>query len=344
MTRTILIGDIHGCYLELLDLFERVGLTDDDQVLSVGDLVDRGPGSPQVLRWFMEHDNAHAICGNHERKHVRGVFSYSQDIARLQLGSDYAEAVAWMATLPYYVETEQVRVVHGGLIPGTPLADTPEDVLAATTSGTRKLEQLLGGARWWERYTDEVPVVFGHHVVGEEPLVVDDRVFGIDTGACHGMRLTALVLPSFELVSVPARADHWAEVRTQWQLPVLRDIAWPEQSFASIRRKLERNRRATDPDVRRFLAEIEAWSQELRDAVPTLHAAIDAQLLALKEAHGDDFRRAAAGLPHGRTLLARASGRSTESLAAASPTAVLALARALDVDLSDRVRAYPPAC
>src|SRR5205085_11577113 len=54
MSRHIIIGDIHGCFTELLELLERVHLTDDDIVVSVGDLVDRGPDSPRVLAYFRE--------------------------------------------------------------------------------------------------------------------------------------------------------------------------------------------------------------------------------------------------------------------------------------------------
>src|SRR5262250_33966 len=108
--RTLIIGDIHGCYDELRDLFDAVALVADDRVVSVGDLVDRGPQPGEVVRWFRERAGAVVIMGNHERKHVRQVFSYSQEITRLQLGDGYADAVAWMRGLPYFFETPEVRV------------------------------------------------------------------------------------------------------------------------------------------------------------------------------------------------------------------------------------------
>src|SRR4051794_14053788 len=54
MSRHIIIGDIHGCYKELLELLAHVGATDEDILVSVGDLVDRGPDSPAVLNFFRE--------------------------------------------------------------------------------------------------------------------------------------------------------------------------------------------------------------------------------------------------------------------------------------------------
>jgi serine/threonine protein phosphatase 1 len=51
--RTVVIGDIHGCYRELLDLLEACAVDDGDRVVSVGDLVDRGPSSLEVCDWFL---------------------------------------------------------------------------------------------------------------------------------------------------------------------------------------------------------------------------------------------------------------------------------------------------
>ena len=197
MARTVIVGDIHGCYEELVELLEVAGVRDEDLLISVGDVVDRGPRPLEVIELFRARARSLVLMGNHERKHVREVFSYAQQITRLQLGARYAECVAWMRTLPYYHETPEVRVVHAAMVPGVPLADQDEDVLAGTTSGEHKLAAQLGGGYWHERYHDATPIVFGHHVVGRDPLVTPNRVYGIDTGACHGGRLTALSVPDF---------------------------------------------------------------------------------------------------------------------------------------------------
>ncbi|MBZ0286288.1 MAG: metallophosphoesterase, partial [Anaerolineae bacterium] len=69
--RTLVIGDIHGCYAELQTLLEQAALTSDDQIIAIGDLVDRGMDSKAVLEFFRTTPNARSIQGNHERKHVR---------------------------------------------------------------------------------------------------------------------------------------------------------------------------------------------------------------------------------------------------------------------------------
>src|ERR1700755_2901512 len=110
--RQIVVGDIHGCHRELVELCDRLALTAEDQLISVGDLVDRGPEPAAVVQLFRARPNSVAITGNHERKHVRGVFSYAQEITKLQLGAAYAESVRWMAELPYYLELADAIVVH----------------------------------------------------------------------------------------------------------------------------------------------------------------------------------------------------------------------------------------
>ncbi len=69
--KTLLIGDIHGCYTELLDLVEQAGLSGDDRIIALGDIVDRGPDTPQVLEFFRSRPKSLLLMGNHERKHIR---------------------------------------------------------------------------------------------------------------------------------------------------------------------------------------------------------------------------------------------------------------------------------
>ncbi|HEY2364743.1 MAG TPA: metallophosphoesterase, partial [Polyangiaceae bacterium] len=72
MNRTIVIGDLHGCFDEaraLLDLLHREwAVADDDRVIFAGDLVDRGPKPRECVELAMNHE---AILGNHEEKHLQ---------------------------------------------------------------------------------------------------------------------------------------------------------------------------------------------------------------------------------------------------------------------------------
>lgn len=71
--KTLAIGDIHGCYAELQDLLEEAELTHGDRIIALGDIVDRGPETPEVLDFFHTHLGASSLMGNHERKHIRSL-------------------------------------------------------------------------------------------------------------------------------------------------------------------------------------------------------------------------------------------------------------------------------
>jgi serine/threonine protein phosphatase 1 len=267
--RTVIVGDIHGCYEELIELLDVARVRDEDLLVSVGDLVDRGPRPLEVVELFQSRPRSRVLMGNHERKHVREVFSYAQRITRLQLGARYAECVAWMKTLPYYYETPEIRVVHAAMVPGIPLAEQDEDVLAGTTSGEHKLGAQLASGYWHEHYRDAVPIVFGHHVVGRDALVTENHVYGIDTGACHGGRLTALSVPDFTLYAVNARADYWAIAKREWQLPVLQARPWLTMSWVDFDAEIARFRGSTQGVSHDYLAALDAWPKRCAGAPTT---------------------------------------------------------------------------
>lgn len=324
MGRTVVVGDIHGCYDELAELLDLVALRPDDLLVSVGDLVDRGPRPAEVVRLFRERPNSVAVMGNHERKHVRGILSYAQQITRLQLGDGYAEAVEWMRSLPYFFEHDHVRVVHAALLPGVALAEQPEELLCGSTAGERELAVRFPDGHWHDRYTDAKPVAFGHHVTGREPLVRDGRVFGLDTGACHGWNLTALCLPARTLHTVAARADHWSIAKRRWQLPVLRDRPWRDLDWAELDATVARFTAAGDPHTRAWLAAVAAWAAALRSSVPALTAAahrtaasLGPQQLRRHPAAPVLFQARAGRLDEAALARRCATPRRTEELAAA---------------------------
>ncbi|MFE6858085.1 metallophosphoesterase family protein [Nocardia sp. NPDC057668] len=283
--RTVIIGDIHGCFDELGELVAKVELGVDDLLVGVGDLVDRGPQPLEVVDFFRGRPNSVALMGNHERKHVRGIFSYAQEITRLQAGAGYDEMVAWMTGLPYFFENEHVRVVHAAMVPGIPLGEQREEILCGSTRGERELRDHFPGSYWHEHYTDSKPVVFGHHVTGDAPLVRDGRVVSLDTGACHGGYLTALSLPDFTFHAVRAHTDHWSHVKGHWQLPVLRTKPWTDYSWQELDEAITRYSRTPDPAARVWLTSIEHWAADLRSCMPALVESAYATAAELDPAH-----------------------------------------------------------
>ena len=218
---TLAIGDIHGCYDELQALLDKAGLTEGDVVVSVGDCVDRGLDTPAVLDFFQKTPNAFLIMGNHERKHVRAgrhevKLAQSQKISKIQFGETYPDAL----------------VAHGYFEPGLPLSQQRSTVLCGTMGGDKHL-RIAYDRPWYELYDGEKPLLVGHHnyLDTNQPFVYRDRVFGLDTDCVTGRALTGLLLPSFRFVSVPSRANHWAQVRQRYSVETRTS---PKQTVAVV--------------------------------------------------------------------------------------------------------------
>ncbi len=216
--QTLVIGDIHGCYDELQSLLDKAGLAENDSIISVGDCVDRGPDTPAVLNFFQEKPNAFLIMGNHERKHVRAdkhevKLARSQKISQIQFGDTYPDALTFMSTLPLYLDLPDALVVHGYFEPGLPLSQQLATVLCGTMGGDKHLRTHFD-CPWYELYDSDKPLLVGHHNYSntDQPFIYQDRVFGLDTDCVTGKALTGLLLPSFKVVSVPSRANHWAQI------------------------------------------------------------------------------------------------------------------------------------
>jgi serine/threonine protein phosphatase 1 len=219
----LIIGDIHGCYDELQALLDKAGLTEGDAIIAIGDLVDRGLDSAGTLRFFQATPNARAIMGNHERKHSRSFRGQippaaSQVITRHQIGAvDYPAAVAFMDTLPLFLNLPEVLLVHGFYEPGLPVEGQRDVVIVGTLTGEGYLKDK-GLWPWYEHYDGAKPLIVGHrdYTGAMQPLIYRERVYGIDTRCCYGGSLTGLLLPSFKLISVPSRGDHWLAVQRQY--------------------------------------------------------------------------------------------------------------------------------
>ena len=215
MGRTIIVGDLHGCMDELSDLLEEVEFdTARDRLISVGDIVAKGPRGAELVR-FMRKRGHLAVRGNHDEKLIawrRGSSNkplapaHAADAARLG-EADWR----WLEALPLFLELNEhdVIVVHAGLVPGVGLEDQDPHVMLNMRSfrpdGTPS-KRVDAGQPWAERWPGPRTVVFGHDAV--RGLQRWPYAIGLDTGCVYGGRLTALVLPERELVSVPARAAH----------------------------------------------------------------------------------------------------------------------------------------
>jgi len=210
--RTVVVGDIHGCYDELQDLLGRVGFAADDRLICVGDLVVKGEKSREVLDLFASDARLSSVLGNHDRAVLRGLrgeagLKASQEKCVRELEGGRERYAAFLGSLPRFLDLGSHVVVHAGVRPGVPLASQDEDDLVELrTLGPDRASRE--GVAWYEVYDGPQTVLFGHWPAA--PVRRGPRALGLDTGCVYGYRLTAYLLEEDRLVSVPARRAYSA--------------------------------------------------------------------------------------------------------------------------------------
>ena len=231
------IGDVHGCIDELRELMERLGyvvrpaVTDGAgytvepppgrTAVFVGDLVDRGPDTPAVLRLVMpmvEAGSALVVQGNHDAKLVKALRGRNVQVkggledSLDQLGRESPEFRARVADFldglasHYVLDDGGLVVAHAGLPERLQGRESPRvHAFALYGQTTGELDEFGLPVRldWAASYRGRAAVVYGHTPVRESEWV--NHAINIDTGCVFGGRLSALRWPERELVSVPAR-------------------------------------------------------------------------------------------------------------------------------------------
>ncbi|HEX5708206.1 MAG TPA: metallophosphoesterase [Pyrinomonadaceae bacterium] len=206
--RTIVVGDVHGCYDELTALLDRVSLGRRDRVVCVGDLIVKGERNRDVLELFMTDARFSSVLGNHDRallRHWRGepvTLKPTQEKCRLELEPDAARYTAYLDSLPLFIDLGSHVVVHAGLRPGVPLRrQSEEDLTELRTLGGEPSSR--DGVPWYEVYRGRKHALFGHWPAAEPRR--GPRATGLDTGCVYGYELTAHVVETGEFFQVRAR-------------------------------------------------------------------------------------------------------------------------------------------
>jgi predicted phosphodiesterase len=207
-SRTIVVGDIHGCYDELVDLLDEVKFGGNDRLISVGDLITKGPKNREVLDRFMSEPNFLAVIGNHDlalRRRWNGEkfkLKASQKPTHKELKKDKEHYVSYFNSLPFSIDLGTHLVVHAGLRPGVELhSQSTEDMTELRSLGADR--EARDGTPWYENYDGEKVVLFGHWPSAEPRR--GKKAIGLDTGCVYGHQLTAYIVETGELKSVAAR-------------------------------------------------------------------------------------------------------------------------------------------
>lgn len=212
---TYAIGDIQGCFYAFQALLGKLNFDiKQDKLWLVGDLINRGEGSLEVLRWCYAHqENIRIVLGNHDlhavavahdvRPHHR-----SDTLQPLFNAIDGKSLLDWLRTQPLMISEGDYVMVHAGLLPQWTIADA--------LTYAKEVECALQG----DDYMD-----FLNHMYGNQPNVWDDHLVGFDrlrliTNALTRMRVcTAQGELDFdfkgELIDIPENYYPWFEVTSR---------------------------------------------------------------------------------------------------------------------------------
>ncbi|GAB4479390.1 MAG: hypothetical protein Kow00124_24960 [Anaerolineae bacterium] len=250
-----IIGDVHGCLDELVELLGLLGCRIEGDpaapdagevipppgrtVVFLGDYVDRGPAPVGVLRLVMGmHAAGTAICvqGNHdvklaralEGRQVRQIHGLRETLAALQEEPQaFREAVrAFIRGLnPHYaLDDERLVVAHAGMLPQYQMRESRAVrafALYGDTTGRYDEHGLPIRRNWALTYSGASRVAYGHTPVTHAVWI--NNTINLDTGCSFGNLLSALRWPEDEIVTVRARRTYFAPLRgpfpPDWQIP-----------------------------------------------------------------------------------------------------------------------------
>jgi predicted MPP superfamily phosphohydrolase len=206
---TILIGDIHSCSREFDALLALLAPSPNDQLILLGDLLNKGPDPEGVLEIF---ESLGCIClrGNHDLNHLeasQGKAKLTQESERtrkLMSKAAYKRYLSAVDQMPNLLELPDLIATHGAVMAGLPLDQQPSKVLTGQTTL----------APSWKDHLDlNLPLVVGHKrysAIQSEPCIIEKKFYGIDTGCVYGGSLTALIMPEGHIVQTKAVRDYSA--------------------------------------------------------------------------------------------------------------------------------------
>ena len=256
-----IIGDVHGCFDELVALLRKLGYEvslfehedradgtiirhpEGRKLVFLGDMVDRGPKIAETLKLVMSavtKEKALCVPGNHETKLIKFIkgdkvqvkHGLEESVRQLTpLGKDFMYDVKeflYSLVSHYVLDDGKLVVAHAGMkeeMQGRGSGKVRQFALFGETTGEIDEFGLPVRYNWASKYRGDATVVYGHTPVPEPEWL--NRTINIDTGCVFGGSLTALRWPEKELVSVPA-----AEVYAESAKPFLVDETDEEHQSA----------------------------------------------------------------------------------------------------------------
>jgi len=195
--RRIFIGDIHGHYVGLRHLLDRVAPSSDDSVYFVGDLIDRGPQSAKVVN-YVRQQGFPCVLGNHEQL-LLDAFAKTREASQTLQAWLYSggqstlasydhdvdlltEHLEWFRTLPLYRDLGDIWLVHAGVSPSLPIAEQTSEECCWIRDAFHSAPNP---------YFQDKLIITGHTITFTFPDIEPGQIvegpgwLDIDTGAYH---------------------------------------------------------------------------------------------------------------------------------------------------------------
>ncbi len=223
--RTIVIGDVHGCFDEVQDLLKKVKYDQiNDRLIFAGDIIDRGPKSKQIIEFVASQPNTHMVMGNHENKFIRylrgnpiSITDGLQDTidqlsTELESEANREGLLFFFENLPYAIKLdENLYVVHAGIDPRYSVEAQKQNVLIYIRNhAPGRVFSDPSAPPWYEVERAEASkdqvILFGHNTQADTSNATN--AVALDGGCVFGDELRAAIINidgTRELVSVPAR-------------------------------------------------------------------------------------------------------------------------------------------
>lgn len=215
------IGDVHGCRKELELLLEAIKPGEEDLLIFVGDLINRGPDSHGVLELVRRLRGAYCLLGNHElrllRYHEKGQADNLKPYDYATINSLTAEDWAFLKTfhLTLHFPGLQTVFVHAGFLPDKPWEKQGPNIITRIQSINRKTgaygkrSEVPKGTSWMQFWKGPPFAICGHTPRNE---VARTRwAMCIDTGCVYGGKLTAYELTEQRLYQIDALRPYVAK-------------------------------------------------------------------------------------------------------------------------------------
>ncbi|GBF81984.1 metallophosphoesterase family protein [Aphanothece sacrum] len=193
--RRIVIGDVHGHYDTLLNLLDEIAPNEEDKIYFLGDLIDRGPQSQEVINFVKDNDYS-CLLGNHEQMLLNTLGEGEIDSHQLQgwlYGGGYPtllsyehhipiDHINWLKSLPLYLDLGDIWLVHAGVHPTLPLEEQTTEHFCWIRDAFHSIN---------EPYFPDKLIITGHTITFTFPGVLPGKLVSgagwldIDTGAYH---------------------------------------------------------------------------------------------------------------------------------------------------------------